>query len=246
MGCHRFREKVVSELDAQTRRMLCPLPCDIRYGCSFQIAFKIQANPEGVPPNLVAWANGHASRQTSRGFDQVEVLGPVDHQKFIMEHEDWEDHLPNYTTFRDVNSDQKQNELTRVLEPYVLGRGGIVWRQHEIDDWNEFQSKKNTPCTVTPRNKPRMWVDPPRRKEYSSRIPNRGCPPDTPAEIPAAVPVPVGAAKGKSKGKRGKVPDAQAAPPWYQGNQPSSSGSWRGYPTGTDPQAWSPGGSWQR
>jgi len=55
-----------------------------------------------------------------------------------MAQEDWKDHLPDYPIFRDVKSDQRQKEPVRVEDPYVLGRGGVVWRQHAIDDWNEF------------------------------------------------------------------------------------------------------------
>ena len=245
MGCHRFREKVVSELHDPARRALCPLPGDIRNGVSLQIAFKMQPRPVEAPP-LVKWENGHASRQTSRGFDQVEVIGPVAHQKWIVEYEDWEAHLPSYATFRDSTTEQKPNECARVLEPYVLGRGMVVWKQREINDWTDFQHKKNTPCTATPRHRPQIRVTREMRAEYSTRIPIRGCHPDTPAEIPAPIPPPVTAAKGKSKGKRGKAPVAQATPPGYQWTQPSSWGQWRSYPSETDPQAWrSSSSSWQ-
>ena len=195
-GCHRFRESVVSKLDAARRRSLCPLPGDIRHGCSLQIAFNIQE--DCVPPHFLVWADGHASRQKPRGFDQVEVLGPLAHQQFLMEPEDWKRHLSDYRFFRDVRSDQRQNEPVRVDNSYVLGPGGVVWRQHIIDDWTQFQSKKNSPLTATPKVKPQRFVDEQKRLEYSLQMPDRNCPPGTPAEKPEVNPV----AKGKGKGVR--------------------------------------------
>ena len=120
-----------------------------------------------------------------------------------------------------------------------------MWRQHAIDDWNEFQNKKNTPLTATPRVRPQGLVDQQKRMEYSLQIPSRSCPPNTPAEIPAVIPVPVVLSKGKAKGKRAKASSAQVAPPWHQGAQPSTSVSGRGYQH-PDPQAWNYGSYWRR
>ena len=177
-GCHRFRESAVSRLDAASRRSMCPMPGDIRNGASYQIAFKMRQVIE--PPLFVSWANGHASRMTERAFDQIEVLGPLDHQKFLLEDNDWQDHLPNYPLCLDGRTAARPHEPFRKAYPYVLGPLGAIWQQHTIDNWVEFQAKKGSSATATPGARPQMYVDEQLRHEYFLRTPDRSCHPGRP------------------------------------------------------------------
>ena len=129
----------------------------------------------------------------------------------------------------------------RVDNSYVLGPGGVVWRQHIIDDWTQFQSKKNSPLTATPKVEPQRFVDEQKRLEYSLQMPDRSCPPGTPAEKPDVYSV----AKGKGKGKRTTASSSWEAPSSQQGAQPSASVSGRNYQR-PDPQSWNQGSYWRR
>ena len=117
------------------------MPGDIVHGTSYQIAFNIRQVCD--PPLFVAWADGHASRQKARNFDHVEVLGPLAHQKFLLEVVDWQNHIPSYPRFRDVRTEARPTEPIRTENTYVLEPLGAVWKQHTIDDWVEFQGKRS-------------------------------------------------------------------------------------------------------
>ena len=99
-GCHRYRETATSKLDANVRRNLCPIPGDIRFGVSYQIAFRMIPKPQS--PFFVQWADGQAARIADRQFDHIQVLGPLDHCRFFLEAKDWEACLPAYRLFLDV------------------------------------------------------------------------------------------------------------------------------------------------
>ena len=206
------------------------MPGDIVHGTSYQIAFNIRQVCD--PPLFVAWADGHASRRKDMAFDHVEVLGPLAHQKFLLELADWQDHLPSYPLFRDVRTAARPTEPIRREDTYVLEPLGAIWTQHIIDDWVEFQGKKISSTTATPRIRPQTVVDERMRLEYSLRMPDRMCPPGTPARPQPADPV----VKGKGKGTA--TSSYRAASSTHRGARAgaSSSGS-QGYQR-PDSQSW--------
>ena len=153
-----------------------PLPGDITHGGSYQIAFNL--NPSLDAPFLAHWEDGRVGRIKARAFNHVGVLGPLDHARFIVEQEDWADCLPAYRPCLDTRDIRVQDPI-RIWNPYVLGPlGRAVWKQHKIDDWNEFQANTDNKVTSTPGAKPRFTVTDAMRTAFVERMPERHCPPD--------------------------------------------------------------------
>jgi hypothetical protein len=209
-GCHRYREIESSKLPPFERRNLLTLPGDVRYGVCHQTGFKLRRDP--APPLFVQWSGGKASRHNDRKFDHLEVLGPEDHQRFLVDSSDWDKCLNTYRYFSDPRTDKHPEMPIRVTRPWVLEHQGAEWTQKKIDDWEKYYGKWGSLHIATPTHRPAYALTDEQRATQASLMPLRGARQRDP--VPPRPPRAEPPQKGKGRGKGpagGRQPPASSS-----------------------------------